>query len=81
MGGSKAFAGQYISYIALLQGQYLNIVLEPGQYLDIAQEGGFQPAFDQTFLIYGIIYPLIFRVLQWKLHSLYSGSCNFYLWY
>ena len=43
MGRSKAFAGN-----VLLRGQYLDISLEQGQSLDIAFEGGFQPAVDQT---------------------------------
>ena len=32
----------------LLQGNIRYIALEPGQYLDIAREGGFWPAFDQS---------------------------------
>ena len=47
MGGSKAFAGQYILYCPA------SSAFTAGQYLDIAREGGFQssfhPPFDPTF--------------------------------
>ena len=38
-----------IRYIALLPGQYLDIVRERGRYPDIAPEGGFQLSFDPPF--------------------------------
>ena len=37
-----------ISYIALLRGQYKIYCPRTRQYLDIAREGGFWPAFDQS---------------------------------
>ena len=42
------FEGNIRYILPCFEGNIRYIALEPGQYLDIAREGGFWPAFDQS---------------------------------
>ena len=47
-GQIKGFCRAIYLILPCFEGNIRYIALEPGQYLDIAREGGFWPAFDQS---------------------------------
>ena len=47
-GWIKAFCRAIYLILPCFEGNIRYIALKPGQYLDIAREGGFWPAFDQS---------------------------------